>query len=320
MAVYTEIDEAGLASFLSAYDLGDAVRLDGIAEGVENTNYRLQTTAGLYILTIYEKRVAPRDLPFFLGLMDHLAAVGVPCPTPVHGRDGEALRTLAGKHAAIVSFLEGAWPRRPRPAHCQALGAAIANMHLAGAGFAGKRTNNLSVAGWRGVFEACAARANEVAQGLREEIGEELADLEANWPEALPAGVIHADLFPDNVFFRGETLSGIIDFYFACNDAFAYEIAICLNAWCFEGDGSFNITKARVLLQAYRGVRPFSDAEVRTLPLLARGAALRFLLTRLHDWLNHVDGALVRPKDPLEYLQRLRFHRTVEGPSGYGLE
>ena len=320
MAVYTEIEEAQLASFLSAYDLGEAVRIDGIAEGVENTNYRLETTAGLYILTIYEKRVAPEDLPFFLGLMDHLAAAGLPCPIPIHGRDGEALRTLAGKRAAVVSFLDGTWPRRPRPAQCQALGAAMARMHLAGAGFARRRTNALSVAGWRRVFEACAARADDVAPGLGAEIDKELAHLEANWPEALPSGVIHADLFPDNVFFRGETLSGIIDFYFACNDAFAYEIAICLNAWCFEAEGSFNVTKARLMLQAYRGVRPFSETEARTLPLLARGAALRFLLTRLHDWLNQVEGALVRPKDPLEYLQRLRFHRTVDGPAGYGLE
>ena len=319
MAVYTEIDERQLAAFLEDYEIGEVRSYAGIAEGVENSNYRLETTRGTYILTIYEKRVRREDLPFFLGLMDHLAAAGVPAPTPVHGRDGVALREIGGKAAAVVRFLDGAWPRKPRPEHCQELGAAMARMHLAGADYGLRRPNDMSVENWRRLFADCEERAGEVARCLGGEIGEELAHLEANWPRGLPGGVIHADLFPDNVFFRDGSLSGIIDFYFACNDCFAYDLAICLNAWCFEQDGSFNITKAKLMLHAYRGVRPFSDAEVASLPLLARGAAMRFLLTRLHDWLNRVDGALVRPKDPLEYLARLRFHRGVAGPAAYGL-
>ena len=319
MAVYTEIDEPQLAAFLRDYDIGDPVECQGIAEGVENSNYRLTTTAGSYILTIYEKRVDPAELPFFLGLMSHLAAAGVPCPVPVRARDGSASRKIAGKSAAVVTLLHGTWPRRPRPAHCQALGTAMAEMHLAGAGFAGRRPNRLGLAGWQALFKACRARADEVAPGLAAEIAAEIAVLESQWPTALPQGVIHADLFPDNVFYERDRLTGLIDFYFACNDWFAYEIAICLNAWCFEPDGSFNITKARVLLQAYRAVRPFSEAEVASLPLLARGAALRFLLTRLYARLHRVEGALVRPKDPLEYLHRLRFHGGVSGPEAFGL-
>jgi homoserine kinase type II len=320
MAVYTEIDDHQLALFLGQYKLGEGTVLTPIAEGVENSNYRLTTTTGTYILTIYEKRVARKDLPFFLGLMEHLAAKGVPCPLPIHGKDGEALREIDGKSAAIITFLQGAWPRKPSPDHCRELGGAMARMHLAGADFPHSRPNSLSMVGWRELFEKCQSRADEVAPGLANEIAKDLDAIEANWPDNLPAGVIHGDLFPDNVFFRDGGLSGIIDFYFACNDYFAYELAICMNAWCFEADLSFNITKAKMLLSSYRKVRPFSETEVATLPLLAQGAALRFLLTRLHDWLHQVEGALVRPKDPAEYLQKLRFHRSVTGPAAYGLD
>jgi homoserine kinase type II len=320
MAVYTAIDDASLDAFLGAYDIGRAVSLYGIPEGVENSNYLLITERGRFILTLYERRVDPADLPFFLGLMDHLAAKGVPCPTPVHGRDGEALRRLCGRPAAVVSFLEGVSPRRVHPAHCAALGQALARLHLAGAGFAMARPNALSVAGWRSLFEACRAGADRVLDGLEAEIDQELAELERAWPAALPRGIIHADLFPDNAFFQGERLTGIIDFYFACVDLIAYDLAVCLNAWCFESDGAFNITKARQMLAAYRAEREFTPAELAALPLLARGAALRFLLTRLFDWQNRVEGALVRPKDPLEYLEKLRFHRGVSGPGAYGLD
>ena len=320
MAVYTEVTDEALESFVAEYDIGSVLACKGIAEGVENTNYLLQTENGTYILTLYEKRVARQDLPFFLGLMDHLAARGVACATPVHGRDGRALRELSGRPAAIVSFLNGIWVRRPTPRHCAELGTALARMHLAGADFPERRPNDLSLAGWRKLFEACAQRADEVEAGLGHELAEELDELEAKWRSDLPAGVIHADLFPDNVFFLKDKLSGLIDFYFACNDLFAYDLAICLNAWCFEAHGDFNITKARHMLSSYRKVRPFSQAELEALPLLARGAALRFLLTRLYDWLNQVDGALVRPKDPREYLKKLRFHRGLSGPGQYGLD
>ena len=319
MAVYTEVSDEEIVEFLTHYDIGRVISFKGIAEGVENSNYLLLTDRSPYIVTLYEKRVSAEDLPFFLGLMEHLAARGVPCPTPIAGRDGVALRELSGRPAAIIGFLQGIWPRSTRNEHCADLGAAMAEMHLAGDGFALRRPNALSTAGWRPLFESCRARADEVSHGLEAIIEDELGHLEAHWPNNLPAGVIHADLFPDNVFFDGGRLSGLIDFYFACNDLFAYDVAICLNAWCFERDGSFNITKARHLLVSYGRLRPFSDAEIEALPLLARGSALRFLLTRLYDWLNRVEGALVKPKDPLEYLKKLRFHQGVASPAEYGL-
>jgi homoserine kinase type II len=320
MAVYTDVPDDELRAFVADYDLGEVASCKGIAEGVENSNYLLRTERGTYILTLYERRVAPADLPFFLALMEHLARNGIACPTPLHGRDGAALRRLCGRPAVIVTFLDGMWPRRIQPFHCAALGGAMARLHRAGAGFILKRPNALSVAGWRPLYEACRTRAHEVRPGLAEELGTELDALEAAWPAHLPGGVIHADLFPDNGFFRGEEVSGVIDFYFACTDFLAYDIAVCLNAWCFEPDGSFNVTKARLMLASYRAVRPLTAEEFVALPLLARGSALRFLLTRLYDLLNHPPGALVRPKDPLEYLKKLRFHRGVTRAGEYGLE
>lgn len=320
MAVYTEVADDDLRRFLAAYDLGEVTSFKGIAEGVENSNFLLRTTRGSFILTLYEKRVRPEDLPFFLGLMEHLAARGIDCPVPVAGRDGESLRELCGRPAAIITFLEGLWPRRIQPEHCRAVGEAMARMHVAGSDFGLSRANDLSMAGWRPLFERCAERAHEVQPGLARTLEQELATLEAAWPNDLPAGVIHADLFPDNVFFLGPRLSGIIDFYFACNDFFAYDLAVALNAWCFEKDLSFNITKARLLLKAYGDVRAISRAELELLPILARGSAVRFLLTRLYDWLNHPPGAFVEPKDPLEYERKLRFHQGVRGPGAYGLD
>ena len=320
MAVYTDVAADELAEFLAAYDLGELLSYKGIAEGVENSNFLLHTAAGSFILTLYEKRVASGDLPFFLGLMTHLAVHGINCPQPVKNRNGEALGVLAGRPAAIINFLEGIWPRKPSAVHCAGVGQALAKMHLAGRDFTMSRANALSVSGWRPLFDAAAARADELQPGLRAFIGGELEHLEDGvWPNSLPQGVIHADLFPDNVFFLGEKLSGIIDFTFACNDMLAYDVAICLNAWCFESDYSFNVTKARALLAAYGRERPLTDAEQRALPLLARGAALRFLLTRLVDFLNVPPGALVRPKDPLEYARKLRFQQSVAGIRDYGV-
>jgi len=320
MAVYTDVAADELAEFLSRYDLGELLSYKGIAEGVENSNFLLHTQAGYFILTLYEKRVARGDLPFFLGLMTHLASRGISCPLPVQNRDGEALSTLAGRPAAIINFLEGVWPRKPNVAHCSGVGQALARMHLAGRDFQVQRANALSVSGWRPLFEQAAARADEVQSGLRAFISAELDYLEGGvWPKNLPQGVIHADLFPDNVFFLGDRLSGIIDFTFACNDMLAYDVAICLNAWCFESDCSFNVTKARAFLGAYGRERQMSDAEENALPLLARGAALRFLLTRLVDFLNVPPGALVRPKDPLEYARKLRFQQGVSGLRDYGV-
>jgi len=320
MAVYTDVAADELAEFLGNYDIGELLSYKGIAEGVENSNFLLHTTSGYFILTLYEKRVAIGDLPFFLGLMTHLASRGISCPQPVKNKGGEALSNLAGRPAAIITFLEGIWPRKPNAAHCAGVGQALARMHLAGRDFAMVRANALTVSGWRPLFEQAASRADELQHGLRAFIEAELDHLESNvWPRNLPAGVIHADLFPDNVFFLGERVSGIIDFTFACNDMLAYDVAICLNAWCFETDYSFNVTKARAFLNAYGRERQLSDAEQNALPLLAQGAALRFLLTRLVDFLNVPPGALVRPKDPLEYARKLRFQQSVGSMRDYGV-
>ena len=319
MAVYTDVAAEDLDAFLAGYDLGELLAYKGIAEGVENSNFLLHTGRGYFILTLYEKRVAPEDLPFFLGLMEHLAARGLNCPQPVKNRRGTVLGRLAGRPAAIVTFLDGMWIRRPSAAHCGALGETLAQLHLAGADFPLRRANALSVSGWRPLYEAANAKdMDRVQAGLAGALAAELAELERVWPRDLPVGVIHADLFPDNVFFLHDRLSGLIDFYFACNDTLAYDLAICLNAWCFETDHSYNVTKGRALLQGYAGKRPLSAEEQRLLPLLCRGAALRFLLTRLVDWLEVPAGALVRPKDPLEYFRKLRFHRSIGSARDYG--
>jgi homoserine kinase type II len=319
MAVYTEVPDGDLSAFVQAYDIGDVVSCKGIAEGVENSNFLMRTTTGSYILTLYEKRVHREDLPFFLGLMEHLAAKGLSCPTPIKARDGQSLRELCGRPAAIISFLEGMWPRRPTERHCQLLGTAMADFHIKGRDFALKRANNLSLSGWRSLVANTKDRADEVWPGLSAVIQDELAFLEAHWPRDLEVGVIHADLFPDNVFFLGDRLSGVIDFYFACTDYLTYDLAICLNAWCFEVKGEFNITKAKSMIDSYAKLRALPEQELGAMPILARGAALRFLLTRLYDWLNHPPGAFVQPKDPLEYLKKLRFHQQAKSIAAYGL-
>jgi homoserine kinase type II len=319
MAVYTDVSDDALVAFLGEYGIGNLVAFRGIAEGVENSNFSLRTSAGDYILTLYERRVDPDDLPWFLGLMQHLAARGISCPVPVAGRDGAALRMLCGRHAAITTFLPGVWPRRVQLAHCRPLGEAVAQMHLAGAGFAQLRPNGLGPGAWPALMDRCRARAGEVQDGLAEELDAAITDVLAAWPDSLPRGHIHADLFPDNVFFLDGRVSGLIDFYFACTDLYAYDVAVCLNAWCFEADFSFNVTKARAFLGGYDTVRALGPAERAALPVLAQGAALRFLLTRLFDWLNTPEGALVTRKSPLEYLRRLRFHLGVRDFRDYGI-
>jgi homoserine kinase type II len=316
MAVYTEVGDAELEAFLTDYDIGQADALKGVTEGVENSNYMLTTTKGQFFLTLYEKRVDPRDLPFFMGLLDHLAARGINCPRPIHGRDGNTVRTLAGRPAAITTFLHGLSPRRIAVKHCAPVGEALAGLHLAGRDFALKRANALSVRGWRPLFEGS---RGHVGQELEREITAELDFFEASWPTGLPSGVIHADLFNDNVFFLNERLSGLIDFYFACNDFLAYDVAVCLNAWCFESDLSFNTTKGRALLQGYDRVRTLGADERGLMPLMARGAALRFYLTRLYDWAHTPSDALVKRKDPQEFLTRMRFHRSASSLADYGL-
>jgi homoserine kinase type II len=290
VAVYTDVPAEELDAFLARYEIGKLLSYKGIAEGVQNSNFLLHTDAGFFILTLYERLVEVADIPFFIGLMEHLALRGINCPQPVRMRDGNTLGDLCGRAAAIVTFLDGVWMRRVEPRHCIAVGEALAKLHLAGADFKGHRDNALSATKLRPLFESCADRID------------------------------HADLFPDNVFFLGERLSGLIDFYFACNDMFAYDVAICLNAWCFENDHSYNVTKGRALLQAYARVRPLTDDELTAMPLLARGAALRFLATRVVDWLNVPPGALVRPKAPQEYFRKLRFHQHVTSVDDYGIK
>jgi homoserine kinase type II len=319
VAVYTEVSDEELSAFLDTYDIGTVLSYKGIAEGVENTNYFLHTTKGSYILTLYEKRVREGDLPFFLGLMQHLAMKGLNCPLPVNNRQGEPLGRVAGRPAVIITFLEGIAIRRPTAQHCGALGGALAKLHLAGRDFSMNRPNALSLEAWAPLFAQAETQADTVSPGLAERTRRELAHLQDAWPRDLPSGIIHADLFTDNVFFIGAEVSGLIDFYFACTDAFAYDVAICLNAWCFEVDGSFNLTKGRAMLAGYQAVRRLDPHEIEALPVLCRGSAMRFMLTRLVDWLNVPPGALVKPKDPLEYDRKLNFHRHVKHAGEYGL-
>jgi len=320
LAVYTEVTDEALIAYLKLYDIGELHSLKGIAGGVENSNYMLTTDQGNFILTLYEKRVNAKDLPFFLGLMEHLSEKGMSCPLPIKMKNGESLGLLANRPTAIISFLDGFEIKRPLPKHCFEVGKALAEMHLAGEGFALTRRNGLTLEDWRPLFEKSADRADEVQPGLRKFIETELDFLEANWPKSLPQGVIHADLFTDNVFFLRDELSGIIDFYFACNDLLAYDLVTCINAWCFEPDWAFNTTKALALVKGYESVRPLSEDEFRAIPVLSRGSALRFMLTRLYDWLNVPPGALVVPKNPAEYITKLKFHRGIERTELYGIE
>jgi homoserine kinase type II len=319
MAVYTDISEDELVQFLREYPIGELLSYKGIAEGTENSNYLLHTSDSAFILTLYERRVEKSDLPFFLGLMEHLSKKGISCPLPVQRNDGVMIGHLAGRPAALITFLEGMWMRSPTVSHCRQVGAALAEMHLAAADFPLSRPNALSPQGWAPLWDGCRERADEVMSGLTEELAQDFDDITSRWPTDLPSGIIHADLFPDNVFFLNGKLSGLIDFYFACNDLLAYDVATCLNAWCFEKDASFNLTKGAALLAGYQSVRPMQADELEALPLLSRGSALRFMLTRLYDWLTIPDGPMIKKRDPLEYLRRMRFHRQIGSASEYGV-
>jgi homoserine kinase type II len=310
MAVYTDITDEELAQLLADFDLGEATALKGVAEGVENSNFLLETTAGRYFLTIYEKRVNADDLPFFLGLMQWLAERGYPSARPVADRGGALIKQVRGKPCAIVEFLPGISVRRPSVAHCREAGIGLARLHEAAAGFAIPRENDLGQGAWGPIFERLMGAAEDLKPGLAAVIQSDISMLQERWPGGLPTGVIHADYFPDNVFFQGGRFAGTIDFYFACVDAIAYDLAVALNAWCFEPDGSFNITAARAMVQGYESVRPLTAEERTALPILAHGAAMRFFLTRLNDWGATPAGALVKPKDPLEYERKLAVHRS----------
>jgi homoserine kinase type II len=320
MAVYTTVSDDALATFLAEYELGEAVAFKGIAEGVENSNYYLETTQGRYILTLFEKRANPADLPYFIALKQHLSEHGFSCPLPVAAKDGKALRTLSERPAVIVTFLQGLSPRVPNARQCRELGAGLAALHRASASFTQVRENDLGPSSWPKLWQGRAAVAEGLQPDLASKIDQDLADIEAakSLSHDLPRGTIHADLFPDNAFFLGDKFTGAIDFYFACTDALAYDLAICMNAWAFESDGAFNFSKGANLLAGYERVRPLEPGERDAFPLLCRGAALRFFLTRLVDWTETPEDALVKPKDPLDYAARLRFHRTAKSIDAYG--
>ncbi len=320
MAVYTNISDDALISLLVSYDIGEFVACTPISEGVSNSNYLVETQSGKFIFTIYEHLVAPEDVPFFLELMKHLASQGIACPVPVADKQGAMVQVVDGKPAAFTSFLAGKATRQIRNVHCKALGKAMADLHLAAADFPMQRVNDASpsIIAQR-LFHRVEDKLEELETGLRSELLEARQAIEAAWPKALPTGIIHGDLFPDNIFFLKDSCSGIIDFYFACNDFFSYDLAICLNSWCFEHGTEFNITKAKHILRQYSKVRALERAEQEALPILAAGAALRFLMTRLYDWLCPTEGALVQAKDPREYLAKLRFHLEVKSSAEYGL-
>ena len=320
MAVYTRVSEDELATFLDEFDIGEATSFSGITEGVENSNFRLSTTAGDYILTLYEKRVNKKDLPFFINLMSHLSENGISCPLPVADKNGAVLKDLNKRAAAIVTFLTGTSSNKPSPERCHSAGIALAKLHLAASDFTIPRENALDSKAWASLLASCNVDDSDIDPALIVTAKERLDDILTAWPHDLPHGVIHADLFPDNVLFTNDEVTGIIDFYFACQDALAYDLAIMLNAWCFEPDFSFNMTKAKRLISGYQSIRPLLEEEKLAMPILAKGAAMRFFLTRLYDWINTPKDAQVRPHDPMAYWKRLNFHFQVSTPSGYGIE
>ena len=319
MAVYTRINRKDLEDFVSKFDIGDVVSCDGIADGIENTNYLLETTTGKYVLTLFEKRVRPEDLPFFMALMSFLESRSFPCPGPVPDRTGDVLHTLSGRPAVLVRFVSGAWPRNVTPDHCGEAGQTLARLHLSAAEFGMTRSNDLSLPHWRKLAENLGDKPDTLQTGFSARVSEELDLLDAQWPRNLPTGIVHGDMFPDNVFFADGRISGVIDFYFACNDALAFDLAICLNAWCFSTPDQFALNQGTALLAGYQSVRPLNDQERNALPVLARGAAMRFLVTRLHDWFHTPEDALGIRKNPLDLLPVIEFHRTVSDSAAYGL-
>jgi len=320
MAVYTKLSEKDLESFFTKYDLGKLVSYEGIKEGIENTNYFIKTEKGNFILTLYEKRVDEKDLPFFIGLMRNLFDKNFPSPEPIINKNGNYISEISGKKAAVVSFLEGNAKKILTPADCNQVGVNSAKLHLITKSLSGKRGNKLSINSWRKLYNKVKKDCSKIHPNLTHVVEKNLDEIEKKWPKNIPSGIIHADLFPDNIFFNNNNLSGIIDYYFSCNDFYAFEIAICLNALCFEGKKenlSFNVTKAKKFIDGYSSVRKLNEDEKKSLKILCQGAAIRFLLTRVFDYLNLTEGALVKIKDPVEYLKRLEFHNSVKNYEDY---
>lgn len=318
MAVYTQITAEDLKSLLAKFDAGNLESFEGIAEGVENSNYLIKTSTGKYVLTLIEKRAQPDELPFYTGFMAHLTAKGIPAARVVPDKTGARIHSVSGRPALLSEFLEGAWPREIYVHHCQAIGELLARMHRAGKSLPMKRQNTMALPAWEGLIHACANRADEVEPGLFAMLDAELDYLKKNRPKLLPAGAIHADLFPDNVFFRDEKVSGVIDFYFSCWDTFAYDLMLTFNPWCFDWKGDLDTGRAHAFLSSYNLGRPLTKNELKALPYFGRAAAVRIVATRLYDWLNPVEGALVRAKDPMEHVKILRFHQKVTSLSDYG--
>jgi len=318
VAVFTKLNDNDFTSILRLYDIGELVSFEGISEGVENTNYKLTTSKNTYILTIYEKRVRAEDLPFFMSLMVELNRVSFPCPEPIVDKNGVIINKINDKNFTIVSFLNGKWPKAIGNDEVIEAGKILAQLHKASRNFDLARENNMGSLFWLDTYSKVKDQAEEHFKDLKPAI-EKGFELIKKWPRQLPSGVIHGDFFPDNVLFNGNKISGVIDFYMACNDSFAYEIAIVLNAWCFEKNYEFNITKAKLFLSSYNDIRPLDKAELEFLPVLCVGASLRFLSTRLYDFFNRKKDALVNVKDPREYIEKLKFHLQIKSHFEYGL-
>ena len=320
MAVYTKLSKNELVEFFSKYNLGKLLNYKGIKEGIENTNYFIQTEKGKFILTLYEKRTEEKDLPFFISLMRNLFDKKFPSPEPIINKNGNYISQILKKNAAVVSFLEGNAKKNLSPNNCYQVGISAAKLHLITKNLTGKRENKLSVNSWREIYNKIKKDCSKIDKNLPEIIEKNLNEIEKNWPKNIPMGIIHADLFPDNIFFKNDKLSGIIDYYFSCFDFYAFEIAICLNALCFEGTKenlSFNVTKAKKFIDGYSSIRKLAIEEKNSLKILCQGAAMRFLLTRVFDYINLTEGAIVTVKDPLEYLKRLEFHDSVKNYQDY---
>ncbi|KAF0113212.1 MAG: homoserine kinase type II [Hyphomonadaceae bacterium] len=319
MAVYTILTDEDLETVRIAFGLGEINVIKGIAEGVQNTNYYVEAGGERHILTIYEKMVDVSDLPFFLGATEMAAKLGLPTARPIRTQSGEITLQIAGKTCSVCTFLNGISPRNPNATQAKSAGAALAKLHLALADSGLNRSNDLGPNAWPVLWDKCKLGAEQLETGVGKAIEADLADFAQYWPKDLPSGFIHADLFPDNVLFLGNEVSGLIDFYFAATDFFAYDLAVMLNAWCFLPLGrEFDLTKGRALIAGYESVRKLSDAECAAIPILARGAALRFFLTRMMDWSRPDDGSIVTKKDPREYSARLAFHRAAKSIMDYG--
>ena len=309
LAVYTQVSAEALSAFLAKFDVGDLVSAKGIAEGVENSNYLVETTRDRFILTLYEKRVAADDLPYFMALLGHAASAGQPVPGAIADRSGVLIHELEGRPACLIEFLPGVSLSHPTPAQAMNGGEALGGLHTALADFAGVRPNSLGIEAWRPLLDRCGTAMDDIAPGLFAQVSSALDRVEHDWPRDLATAPIHADLFPDNVLMLGDRVTGLIDFYFACSDIRAYDVAVMHTSWAFDAKGlALAPEVGRGIVDGYAASFGLSDAERAALPVLAEGACIRFLLTRAWDWLNTPADAMVTRKDPLAYLKRLDWY------------